>query len=1532
MSHAHCIMGGPLTAHHQPRTRDAGKKRERNWSEEWMGEEEEEEGECVEECIEEEPHGEETSDCIRMMMSDDSEEWMREGLDGSHEEEEEEEQVDEKEERTRGGIKKRKSDSEEWSKKKQQIIRGSDEQSIVDDKDVERKDFGQAGEDRARAARHGGDRKARPQRCKKWELNTYLRTRPSKIRNPRSTYESLPKFSEQQQQQQTKSRKKSMESGGIRDAAAVLEVRRRVSALVLGEQQLADVALDDYNAFLSKLTAGDELFCHEFENECGRHVLRLDGVRPGSVRQTPLVCRQEERSYLLPLTVQASYTCEDASGNQVRAFSHRVFLGEIPLMVGSRLCVTCGVTDEEAVAAGQQPGEPGGYFIVDGTEKFIPFRNLLKKNSLLVTKCLGQESQKFSFKCFVFSSANGTEAFQTAVLASSKHGLVVKLSLGRGVHVLVSLSKVLAALGIQGPLKSWQETESFLYLRQTLSAMVPLREQRQQRRQKGARKSSKAKSPLTRDAFRCEDSGKSVVAEAVVDYLVAAAQVPGAAEQDLLRVHQKCERSEQHHAALLKIAARFAEMRQEEERQDQEHMRRLTALRDVMVQGCEDVPTAAHMVKAALTLPPQQEALRALRQAARKVWRNTAMSEVLERVLVPHAGGSLPHRAFYLAFMANQLLLVMCGRRPADDPLHLGNRMLVTPGAFVSSLFSSVMKPILARARATIDHQYRKPRAVWPDELGSENHYEDDHRIFGEHRARLLREEENTLSEKFDILNIFQFHHNIVGEKMCKAFRTGTWGEGRGAMTGVTQNLERLNYMQYLSQVRTVNGEDKVMNGRGAVPHQLHTSILGFFCLVETPENEHVGLAEHLALGAALCRPVDPTHVRQALQTLPVKLFAGEDCPAPDRLGKVFVDGRWAGNAEVPLWRIKARLVKYRRRHALHLGVHLRNHDLHIDTSGGRPVRPLLVVQGGALVLTDDNLAALRECRLLLDNLWRKGVVDFVDPLESSAAFIAEAAADLCRAGVDYCQLQAVLSHGIVSAATPVSSTNPGVRRLGSCKMQKQAMGQPVVSELLAHRCTYSLLKTPETPLAVPAFILSLPNARLMYSGQSALTAVMAVRGLNQEDGLVFSKGAIDRGLFTSLHFRYYRKHELLLGAEVAACAEVGRRLEAGDVVITCKDERHHVRVGDTEGPSEVSRCRVRHLPDGCVMYEVETVQERRPEVGDKFATLNGQKGVICAILPDCELPRLEDGRTPDIFISPHSFLDRQTVGFFLEGIINTLAVHTGVLMDATSIDSGWDLQRAQDALRMQGLSSAVKVLSPSGKEMGRIFCAPIFYMRLKHLAVLKCHARHDGPVDPVFRQPAVGLAHGGGLRLGEMEVSALVSHGAADLVQEFMHDQSDGLQLPYCNACLRWAEVAGESVACRQCRRIDNLVLRRTTYSFKVFEECLLMVNLKLLQYGQGHEHAESDREYDASDVVSLSSDEEAEWRPERRQDAVEAAVKESWRAVLMCGWRGAAPTRDNDGCGSASAATAEQIISAKNHPATASHGDPTSTEALLT
>ncbi|XP_050721393.1 DNA-directed RNA polymerase II subunit RPB2-like [Eriocheir sinensis] len=1329
-------------------------------------------------------------------------------------------------------------------------------------------------------SREGAARKAPPPRWRKRNFATRIkRNWFRRAKKLKSTFEVLPKFIDhhyhQKQQQQEEEKQQAVPGETVVPAE---EVRQLVSRLVLREHGLVDAVLDSYNTFLNELTRAETLFTHEHKNKHGSHEVRLADVAPGAVRHTPLQCRLEKRCYVLPLTVQASYRWLNAQGAPVRAFAHRVVLGEMPLMVGSRLCPTAAMTAEERVAAGQQPDEPGGYFIVDGVEKFIPFQSVLIKNSPMVVRCSGLEGQRFSHKCYVLSSVSGIDTHCTAVLATRKDTLQARLRLGRSGTVVLPLSTVLAATGIHEHHKTLEETESVQFLRQTLATMLPPGVQHQQQRNKGRQE------PLTRHIFRGHDGVTSSVAAAILDYLGDAKQLLGVTQQDLQGIHDKCERSATRHAVLLRIAAKYGQTKEKEEQQVR---RRLAALKQVMLQGCEDVPHLARMARAAVTLPARHEAQKAVKQAAKGPWRRERLDDVLQRALVPHVGGGLFQRAFYLAYLTNQLLLNLCGRRADDDPLHLGNRLLLTPGALNRRLFDSVLQPLLQRARDTFQRKCEARGAIFPEELSHVELFQDDSCS----AAAGLGQRHKIISEKYDLLNIFHFQHNVVGEAMCRAFRTGKWG----AMTSVTQNLQRLNYMQYLSQMRTVNGDAKVLNGKDSRPHELHTSTVGFLCPIETPESEHVGLTEHLAIGASVCNKVDATHLHKVLQTLPVTLFAaGRQWPAPDRMGKVFLDGRWVGNAKVPLRQVRELLLQHRRRHGLHLGVHLRHHDLHLDASGGRAVRPLLVVLGGALTATPDDLAGLRGDRCSLDDLWRRGVVDFLDPKENSEAFIAEKPGSLGLAGVDYCQLLAVLSHGVVSAATPAATNNPGVRRLGSCKMQKQAMGPSVLSEALAHRGTYSVLKTPEMPLALPAFILEQPNARLMYAGQSALTAVLAVRGLNQEDGLVFSRGAVDRGLFTSCHSHTYCICEPHLGAVVVSRAEVGRRIAGGAVLITCKNKRDHVLVQNTHGPGTVVSSVMRRLPDGRVLHEVVTLEERRPEVGDKFGTLNGQKGVICGILPDHQLPRLEDGRTPDVFISPHSFLDRQTVGFFVEGILNTLALHRGTQLDATSIDAGWDLPRAQEALRKAGLSSSVSVRSAGGKPLGRVFCAPIFFMRLKHRAVLKCHARHDGPLDPLFRQPQEGLAQGGGLRLGEMEVSALVSHGAADLVQMFLHDQSDGMQLPYCNACHRWASTMAEYASCRRCLRTDSLVLRKTNYPFRYFEESLALQNLKLVQLGRGQYPGSLGVQYEASDLSSQSSGEEGEWQPgdeEPLQEAMETVIKNSWRDDLLLDVGGAGP-----------------------------------------
>jgi len=145
--------------------------------------------------------------------------------------------------------------------------------------------------------------------------------------------------------------------------------------------------------------------------------------------------------------------------------------------------------------------------------------------------------------------------------------------------------------------------------------------------------------------------------------------------------------------------------------------------------------------------------------------------------------------------------------------------------------------------------------------------------------------------------------------------------------------------------------------------------------------------------------------------------------------------------------------------------------------------------------------------------------------------------------------------------------------------MQKQAFGVPVHSEMIHHQGTYATLRNPERPLTLPAVLNNVPNCELLYSGQTALTAIMPVRGLNQEDGLVFSQGAINRGLLTSLHHYCYRKTEPDFFTLVQKTVKPGTCVKEDDVLIFGMSENESVRVTKSGG-GHVSEVRLQYLGD----------------------------------------------------------------------------------------------------------------------------------------------------------------------------------------------------------------------------------------------------------------------------------------------------------------------------------------------------------------
>jgi len=202
--------------------------------------------------------------------------------------------------------------------------------------------------------------------------------------------------------------------------------------------------------------------------------------------------------------------------------------------------------------------------------------------------------------------------------------------------------------------------------------------------------------------------------------------------------------------------------------------------------------------------------------------------------------------------------------------------------------------------------------------------------------------------------------------------------------------------------------------------------------------------------------------------------------------------------------------------------------------------------------------------------------------------------------------------------------------------------------------------------------------------------------------------------------------------------------------------------------------------------------QCRRPEVGDKFASRHGQKGVCGAIISQEDMPFSDLGMCPDVIMNPHGFPSRMTVGKIIELVAGKAAVCAGRQAYGTAFGEGRGsadhAKVASQELVAHGFSYVGKDILYSGTEgtpfRAYIFMGPVFYQKLKHMVVDKMHARARGPRAQLTRQPTEGRSRDGGLRLGEMERDCLISYGAANLITERLMISSDQFDVHICELC----------------------------------------------------------------------------------------------------------------------------------------------------
>ena len=349
-----------------------------------------------------------------------------------------------------------------------------------------------------------------------------------------------------------------------------------------------------------------------------------------------------------------------------------------------------------------------------------------------------------------------------------------------------------------------------------------------------------------------------------------------------------------------------------------------------------------------------------------------------------------------------------------------------------------------------------------------------------------------------------------------------------------------------------------------------------------------------------------------------------------------------------------------------------------------------------------------------------------------------------------------------------------------------------------------------------------------MALGKNVVVAFSTWEGYNYEDAILINERLVKEDVFTSIHIEEYdcECRDTKLGAE-----EITRDIpNIGDDSLKDLDENGIIRIGAEVRPGDIlvgkvtpkgeteltaeerllraifgekarevrdTSLRVPHGEAGTIVdvkiFTRENSDElgpgvnqiircyiatkRKISVGDKMAGRHGNKGVISRVLPEEDMPFMEDGTPMDIVLNPQGIPSRMNIGQVLEMHLGLAAKKLGWHV-ATSVFDGAKETDIMDALEEAGYPRDGKLTLYDGRTGdtfdNRITVGYMYYLKLHHLVDEKLHARSTGPYSLVTQQPLGGKAQFGGQRFGEMEVWALEAYGAAHILQEILTVKSD--------------------------------------------------------------------------------------------------------------------------------------------------------------
>lgn len=831
--------------------------------------------------------------------------------------------------------------------------------------------------------------------------------------------------------------------------------------------------------------------------------------------------------------------------------------------------------------------------------------------------------------------------------------------------------------------------------------------------------------------------------------------------------------------------------------------------------------------------------------------------EVLQNDLFPHCQ-TTTQKIYYLGYMAHKLMMARFGFINEDDRDSYINKRIDLTGTSLNNLFRNLFNRLVKDIEKQVIKEIK---------TGSWRSKDDYDNII-------------------NLTNIYKIVKPTTIENGIKrALATGDFGikNTNSNKVGVAQVLNRLTYPSTLSHLRRVaTPSDK--SGKLVPPRKLMGSSWGFICPSETPEGGSIGIVKNLSY---------MTHVTIQSNSNLIHEFIGQNTTSIESLSpieifdkvKVFVNGAFVGISEnAHALYLQLKKMKYEGIINVYTSIifDYKFQEIKICNDGGRVTRPLLKIKNNNILITKSMIDGLTSCDLSWDDLLtnckiNESPIEYIDAEEQSWALIATKPKDIISDHNEYiykythCEIHPSTIFGTLASCIPFPEFNQSPRITYQTAQGKQAMGIYATNYHERMDKTAYILNHPMRPLT-DTRIMNIIKLNEIPSGCNVIVGIMSYTGYNQEDSILINKGSIDRGLFqiTLYHTEKDEDKQQINGDEEIRCKPDKQKtkgmkmganynkvnskglipentlVENRDIIISkvmpIKENRNdHTKVIKYEDKSKMYRTDeetyidknyIDKNGDGYSFAKVRLRTTRKPEIGDKFSSRHAQKGTVGNIIPEENMPFNSEGVRPDILINPHAIPSRMTIGHLKETELGKILLMLGLFGDGTSFGN-LDVKTMSEMLvdlGYEGYGNELLYDGTTGEQFEcSTFVGPIFYQRLKHMVNDKKHSRSIGPMVNLTRQPAEGRSRDGGLKFGEMEKDAMVSHGASAFTKSRMYDVSDKYSVHVCNKCGLIASYNNKANIhlCRTCDNRTDFSYVQIPYSCKLLFQELMTMNV---------------------------------------------------------------------------------------------------------